>query len=545
MALALFGNNEKGFVYDCSTLTGAIGGEVSLLPDLSGNGNDLAQSIQAKQPKIADFGSKRGLSFDGIDDVLTRAGVDLSGSNAITLLLGIRYYGDALGVPLEHGFYMAGGGFGAYANNGAQVLGTGLGNSQQVYSFVNLQEATKGQPALLSATLKPGATIPQNLRLNGFDAAETVVASKGAPSASAFGNYELRIGSRVGDVYPCKFDLFAVVCVARELTAQEMADAEAWMLERLPPATNKARKHFDMFGTLRRSDLATHIDADAYAYAEFLTDASVVEVESYSTIVNAFPGYPSLADIGVFVDGQHWQTIRHTANGAKTTSVPLPSGSKRVRIMNGPQARPAGRGTAVCGTWLKGVTADAPLKTEPNGERMFIYGDSIATGAWAVDTQENAWHSLVREQTGVPTSARVIGSQTLYDDCATPAAIQDFVDRIARTAPTKIWLAIGTNDFGLGVWSAAAFGVAYGQLLDALRELMPWAAIYAQTPLLRVESGVQAYRDAIAAACSTRPWAVLVDGTAIMPLSRLPDGLHPDTEGHAMYAQAVISAIWP
>lgn len=544
MALNLFGNNEKGFLYDFAALAGAHGDPVAAVSDLSGNGNNLAQLTAAKQPKIADFGARRGLSFDGLDDALTCASVDLAGATAVTLLVGIRYYGDALGIPLEHGLYMNGGGFGVYANNGAQVLGTGMGTSQYSYSFMNLAESTKGQPAVLAVTLNPGASgavAQQNLRLNGADVAEVNIAAAGGLSSAVFGNFPLYIGARTGSVYFSKCDLFGVVCIDRELTAQEMADAEAWLLSRVPPAMNKARRHFDLHGSLLRVDHSTHVEGDAYSYAEFVTEASAIEVESYSTMVGLFP---TLADIGVTVNGQFHQRIRHAANGTLKTTIALPAGTKTVRIINGPQARanPA-VGSPWYGTWVKAFTADAPLRTAPDSECLFVYGDSIATGAWATDTQAEAWIPLVREALGIKVAAKAIGSQTLYDDCSTLAAARDFADRIARIAPTKIWLAIGTNDYGLGRWSAAAFGTAYGNLLDAMRELMPWAEVYAQTPLLRAETAVQAYSDAIAAACSTRSWVTLVDGTAIMPLVRLPDGLHPDTAGHQMYADYVASAI--
>ena len=35
----------------------------------------------------------------------------------------------------------------------------------------------------------------------------------------------------------------------------------------------------------------------------------------------------------------------------------------------------------------------------------------------------------------------------------------------------------------------------------------------------------------------------LVDGTAIMPIARLPDGLHPDTQGHRLYADYILNVM--
>lgn len=545
MAVSLFSNGAKGFLYDPSALTGAKGDPVTVLADLSGNGNNMAQSVLARAPKLGESGGKKWLAFDGMDDAMSCAAVNLSGATKLTLLMGIRYYGASLGIPLEYGTPSVTSGFGAYFNNGGAALGTGFGSSAGVYSFANAPTGTEGQAAVLAVTFDTTGSILseiQDLRLNGENVAEINAATTGVPAAALFGNSALYLGARTASQYFAKCDVFGIIGIARKLTSAEMADAEGWLGARMPPvppAMNKARKHFDLIGSLTRSDLSTHVDGDAFSYVEFTTEAATIEVESYSNMVGLFP---ALADIGVTLDGEFLRSIRHPANGTLKTTVALPAGEKVVRFVNGSQARASGAtGQPWCGTWVKAFTADAPLRTTPSGDCLFVYGDSIATGAWAADTQSDAWIPLVREALGIRVAAKAIGSQTLWDDCNTPALAKDFADRIARIAPTKIWLAIGTNDFGLGRWSAAAFGAAYGNLLDAMRELMPWAEVYAQTPLLRTEVGVQAYRDAIAAACSVRPWVTLVNGTAIMPLERLPDGLHPDTEGHQLYTDYVLN----
>lgn len=543
----IFSNGEKGFIYDPSSLSNTLGDSITSLVDLSGNGHNLQQLNTTSAPKLGEASGKKWLAFDGVNDTMSCPNVNLAGTTKFTLLVGIRYYGSALGIPLEYGTPSVTSGFGVYFNNGSTTLGTGFGSSPSIYSFANVPVSTEGQSSVLSVTFNTtGTTLAeiQNLRLNGEDVEDLNAATTGVPSAALFANSTLYLGARTSSSYFAKCDIFGIIGIARQLTSAEMAEAEGWLAARMPPvppAMNKVRKHFDLHGSLIRVDHPTHVEGDAFSYAEFETEASAIEIESYSTMVGL---YPALADIGVTVNDQFHQRIRHLANGTLKTTVPLPAGTKTVRIVNGPQARanPA-PGSPWYGTWVKAFTADAPLRSMPSGECLFVYGDSIATGAWAADTQSEAWIPLVREALGIRVASKAIGSQTLWDDCNTPALAKDFADRIARIAPTKIWLAIGTNDFGLGRWSAAAFGAAYGQLLDAMRELMPWAEVYAQTPLLRTETGVQAFRDAIANACATRSWVTLVDGTAIMPLTRLPDGLHPDTLGHEMYAEYVVGAL--
>lgn len=543
---SLFSSGEKGFLYDFSKVVGSPSALVAAVSDLSGNGNHLTQATVLKQPKISDFGSKRGITLDGVDDALLRASVDLTGATSFTLLIAIRYYGTNLGMPLEFGSspYTGSGGFGVYCNNGSPTLGSGIGTLQTAYSFLNCPQGLEGQLSVMAVTFKPLAstlTGRQDIRLNGVDVAEVNASSVGTPTTSLFTVSGLYLGGRTASSYFAKCDLFGVIGIARELTPQEMAASEAWLMQRLPPAMNKVRRYFDIHGSLTRADQAAYIDADAFSYAEFSTEATAIEVESYTTMASLFP---ALADIGMVVDGQFYQRISHSADGTQKATVSLPIGTKVIRVVNGPQARENGTpGEAWRGTWFKSFAADAPLRTTPNGECLFVYGDSIATGAWAMDTQQNAWIPRVRKALGIRVVSKAIGSQTLNDDCATLAAARDFADQIARAAPTKIWLAIGTNDFGLSRWSAADFGAAYGNLLDAIRELMPSVKIYAQTPIWRPEPGIATYRSAIAAACVARSLVVLVDGLLMVPQSQISDSLHPNTLGHESYANSVVTII--
>jgi hypothetical protein len=75
---------------------------------------------------------------------------------------------------------------------------------------------------------------------------------------------------------------------------------------------------------------------------------------------------------------------------------------------------------------------------------------------------------------------------------------------------------------------------------------LPAATIYAQTPLLRATETANGsgsttgnYRTAISNAATGKSYVTVVDGTAIMTIASVPDGVHPDTAGHALYATAV------
>ncbi len=117
-------------------------------------------------------------------------------------------------------------------------------------------------------------------------------------------------------------------------------------------------------------------------------------------------------------------------------------------------------------------------------------------------------------------------------------------------AAPAYWLAIGTNDYGLDMWSASSFGAAYGGLLDGLHAGMPSSLIYCQTPIVRSTETANGfgntttdYRTAIATACATRPWAKLIDGTQIVTTAALSDGVHPTTAGQATYAAFVLAQL--
>lgn len=151
---------------------------------------------------------------------------------------------------------------------------------------------------------------------------------------------------------------------------------------------------------------------------------------------------------------------------------------------------------------------------------VVVYGDSIATGGWP---QELGWEADAR------------GCRTLHDDSGALA-------RLTKYGADTIWIAIGTNDYYLSQWTPAAFGQAYGTLLDGLRGSL----VIAQTPLLRkaepanrLGATLDDYRAEILSACRGRHWVTCVDGRSLVPLSLLPDGVHPSPQGDAVYAANV------
>jgi lysophospholipase L1-like esterase len=146
------------------------------------------------------------------------------------------------------------------------------------------------------------------------------------------------------------------------------------------------------------------------------------------------------------------------------------------------------------------------------------------------------------------------GYRTLHEDASTPQKRSEFASRISDGRPEYVWLAVGTNDYGLDVWPARQFGKAYAATLDAIHLSNPQARLFAQSPLLRAEEPVNSfgndlndYRQQIASACRARPaWCVFVDGrdpAFPQPEELHEDGIHLTTESSLKYAQAVLAIL--
>lgn len=266
-------------------------------------------------------------------------------------------------------------------------------------------------------------------------------------------------------------------------------------------------------------------------------------VETYNNIYGTYPGF---SDMGVRVNGADLQVIEPGGAGTKYTFVTLGAGEKQVELICGLQSKP---GIEILGSWVCDVqfTASATQITPSAIPRLLVYGDSIAVGANATSPSLQGWVQLVRNEYTNSVLYEAWGWRSLHDDASTESAREAFAAHIAAQSPAEIWLAIGTNDYGLNKWSAAAFGAAYADLLDKLHAALPDAVIYAQTPLVRSSEAANGsgstlgdYRTQIATAQSTRSaYCTLVDGTDILTTGDLTDGVHPSTAGHALYAAYV------
>lgn len=280
------------------------------------------------------------------------------------------------------------------------------------------------------------------------------------------------------------------------------------------------------------------------AFVRLTTDATVLKVTGTTTNYTVSNNYAAL---GLRVNGVDQPPLVFPSNGTNVFTVSLPSGNKTIDITSGPQTRPSSMvlGSFVDSFELQGLSTYAVI-APTSTDRLVVYGDSIASGYEdSVYNGTRGWVSLLRNARQ-NVLFEGFAYRAIYDDAIDAPTLSAFVSRTASYSPTKIWLAVGTNDYGLNRWSAASFGTAYASMLDALHTALPSTTLYCQTPIVRSGEGANGfgntlsdYRTRIVSACTARSWTVLVDGTQIVTLSDLVSGLHPTTSGHIKYENFV------
>ena len=526
----------------------------------------------SKRPLLIVDGRRRALRTDGTNDALIAEAVDLSGADGVTTFAFTitRDPTGTLCVPICHGWLN----FTSAVSSSREILldGSYHGSVAGVMGAAGQYLATRatnpvGQdPYACIVEFDPlNSDSAERVRIwiNGFRQAATNYAAVGTPGVAAASDVRpLSLGARDGTTLFAACDLNAFFAVNRALSDEERQLAFAWLGNRgnvLVPgipgalsfsATPEAAQFSDTVSPEYTASPVQFYKTSAFARVAYDTEAVGIRINSFSDVATAYPLY---SEIAVYVDGRYYHSTV-VGNGAISSEMALPPGRKRVEFVNGLQSRPA---SSVLGTYVASIDADAPLvpiAPATAGTRYLIYGDSIAVGANALTPGRFGWGMQLRTEAESMTPRRSVqfeafGGRSLWDDCKDGAARAAFVAKIVAINPTDLWLAMGTNDYGLNRWAAAAFGTAYAALLDDLHTALPALTIYAQTPITRsVEtangsgSTLGDYRTQISSAASTRSaFVTLVDGTAWSII--LADGVHPTSFGMTAYVSGVKSAL--
>jgi lysophospholipase L1-like esterase len=560
---ALFAASEQGAWYDPSDFASmfqddagtipvtATGQSVGKILDKSGKNNHAKQAAAGNRPVLQqDSAGAYYLDFSGTQHLVTASFA--MGSAVVSLFTAfLRNAASASGGDNNPILSFGGTGVGAFVeghyNNKVMHYRRGSGSfgAAETTTVTNLLSIETNVLNLAGTT---HATEHQ-ARFYGADVALGTTYGATDTGTGNFASFALNVGKFNSNYLAGR--IYQVLIRAAASTAGEITSAESYIGSKTGVSSFAFSNSITptQFSDSRALiDRTTHLETSVFAHADFTTTASLIRLSAYNTIRSTFG---ASTDLGVYIDGVYLGNASPAADGASTHTIVLPTGSKTVSITNGLQSKPV---ATLLGTFLKTIEANAPL-TQTNltpANRLVIYGDSIASGYQGSPLTGSAWVTKVRTASGSDSVAvEAWGYRSLYDDCANGTLRAAFVSLIAAYAPAKIWLAIGTNDYGLNKWSAASFGAAYAALLDDLHTALPSATIYCQTPILRTTetangsgSTLGDYRTQIGTAQSTRSsYATLVDGTAFMTTASLTDGIHPSTAGHALYSNAVATAL--
>jgi lysophospholipase L1-like esterase len=293
--------------------------------------------------------------------------------------------------------------------------------------------------------------------------------------------------------------------------------------------------------TRENTPTTNYVRTSPFARVVYDTAATEITINSYNDL---FSAYPQFTELGLTVNGVH-QSVLPGGAGAQSNTITLPSGSKRIEIVNGTQTRPSG---SILGTFLVSIEAnDGLVRVPPAASNdLLFYGDSITVGANSQYPTGRGYAMLVRRQSGQNVGVEGFGFRSLWDDCKDATSRAAFVGKVVDWGPSKMWIGIGHNDYFLDRWSAADYGAAYAALLDDLNAALPGLTIYAQSPIIRNPDPINGfsetltdYRAEVAAAASGRSWVTYVDGLDMLGFRSLDDGVHPTTDGHFGIAEYI------
>lgn len=543
---------------------GAGDGFVVTWYDQSGNSRNATQATTTKQAKLVSsgvvntLGNTNCLSPAGASAYQT-ASINLTGLTAATVFTAIQQIdASALNTWIEHGpaAYSAGGGWSVVANNttlgsygGVMASNTAAYVINNCVSPVNVPRDFVARTIFDTSQSTPDARL--KCWLNGDVAPQVYAAYGGTPTSSVFSNQVLNLFARNnGSSFFANGKCFAVIAYSGVMPAADCVVVEKFLCDRVgtlhvastsPLSFSNVPTVFDFTDT--NTVTAQYIRSNNNSEVSYVTSATSVIVNLHNTIASVYS-----AKVGVFVDGVYHSALTPSANGISSHTLTLSAGSKTVTLRSGWQSKPS---TVIIGTWVTSVYANAAMtRTTPTlSGGLTIYGDSIAAGSESTTPTRDSWAMKTRASAvGVyPVTNESYGYRSLWDDANTSGLRAALVAAIAVNTPTKIWLAIGTNDYGLNKWSAASFETKYAALLVDLNAALPAATIYAQTPIVRgneVANGsgstLSDYRTAISNAASGKGYVTLVDGTLLMTSGGLVvDGVHPSTAGHATIAAAI------
>lgn len=246
----LFANGEQGFAYDPNDLTTMWQDQAKLLPvtgegqpiwhilDKSGNNNHAFATSSATRPilrKNAVTGANY-LEFDGSDDFLQTSNIDFTGTDKVSLFVGVRKLTDAyIGTIAE---------FSGNVNNntGSFWLLTPPSAGANTVSFASRGSATTVASAAALSSLT-SAVVRGVGDISGNNASTYVDGKLGdkrntAQGTGNYGNYPLYIGRRGGTSLPFNGHIYGLIGVGKLVSDNETLVIEKEFAKRLGVTLN-------------------------------------------------------------------------------------------------------------------------------------------------------------------------------------------------------------------------------------------------------------------------------------------------------------------
>lgn len=247
----------------------------------------------------------------------------------------------------------------------------------------------------------------------------------------------------------------------------------------------------------------------------------------------------SFGGAGCYSNGAYVGTNQGILSATDINDFILPTGSnKSIEIWEGNQVDTSSSNNLATGYFVTHlrlpVGASLVSPANPPQKRFVLLGDSIMSGFFSAIPNQTSVTAQLRLDFPTSGTGQVTchswGGNSLYYEANTSGLRSTLASLLASeldgTSTNYLWIELGTNDYGVGYWTAANFGIAYADLLDKIHAASPTTQIYCQTPFPRVSPGSEAvnalgdtltaFRSQITTAATSRSsYCTVIDGTTI------------------------------
>lgn len=285
------------------------------------------------------------------------------------------------------------------------------------------------------------------------------------------------------------------------------------------------------------TDGTTKINSAKSEYS-FTTNAIRLRVSALPNIYTAFPTWNELQ---VLINDTHFGYIKYDSALTHYKILDIPSGNKKVTIINSGVSKPSSTiiGCFLNGLKLKPGSTFTKLTQGAISEKYLFLSDSIGCGGSATHMQEgfaNLFKTIDNKEVGILG----YGYATLADYAANSTLVNSTVATIVafftNAISKKLIITVGTNDDGLNHLASATFISYYSALLDAIYIADSTIEVYCISPLTKGSEGLLPdYRTGILGLCNTKEWPRYVHGPSVVAFNATnynPDNLHLTTIGH-------------